>query len=186
MSNTPGRSFITTYNGLSNVLKNDVSISNINEKNPPNEKWKSLWDTGATNTVITPNVVKKLNLKPVSVKEAATPQGRYKAYVYYINLYLPNGVIFPNLLVMEGQPAGCDILIGMDVIGKGDFAVSNYQGKTTFSYRFPSMATIDFVNNSYLKPITYRDAENGVSKNSKCPCGSGKKYKQCCGKGNFN
>ena len=25
----------------------------------------------------------------------------------------------------------------------------------------------------------------GVAKNSACPCGSGKKYKQCCGKGLF-
>ena len=27
---------------------------------------------------------------------------------------------------------------------------------------------------------------NGISKNSDCPCGSGKKYKQCCGKGLFD
>lgn len=185
MSSTPGRSFITTYPYLSNVLQNDVSISDINEKNSPEKKWKSLWDTGATNTVITHSVVEELNLKPVSVGEASTPQGTYKAYIYYINLLLPNGVVFPKLLVMEGQPTGCDILIGMDVIGKGDFAVSNFQGKTTFSYRYPSLATMDFVNNSYLKPIIVRDGESGPAKNSKCPCGSGKKYKQCCGKGKF-
>ena len=186
MSNTPGRTFITTYNGLSNVLQNDVSISDTNEKNPPERKWVSLWDTGATNTVITHNVVEELKLKPVSVGVASTPQGTYQAYKYYINLFLPNGVIFPKLLVMEGQPTGCDILIGMDVIGKGDFAVSNYQGKTSFSYRYPSLTRIDFVNNSYIKPTMLRLEEGGPAKNSKCPCGSGKKYKQCCGKGKFN
>jgi len=26
----------------------------------------------------------------------------------------------------------------------------------------------------------------GVAKNAACPCGSGKKYKQCCGKGLFD
>ena len=186
MKDTPGRSFITTYNRLSNVLQNDVSISDISKKTAPNKKWKSLWDTGATNTVITHNVVEELGLMPVSVGEASTPQGRYRAYKYYINLFLPNGVVFPKLLVMEGKPTGCDILIGMDVIGQGDFAVSNYQGKTTFSYRFPSLATIDFVNNSYIKPFGIRADSNGPLKNSKCPCGSGKKYKQCCGKGKFD
>ena len=28
-----------------------------------------------------------------------------------------------------------DVLIGMDIIGLGDFAVSNYRGKTTFTFR---------------------------------------------------
>ena len=33
---------------------------------------------------------------------------------------------------------------------------------------------------------TVVEKKNGVAKNSKCPCGSGKKYKQCCGKGLFD
>lgn len=34
----------------------------------------------------------------------------------------------------------------MDVIGLGDFAVSNYRGKTTFTFRVPSLEEIDFVD----------------------------------------
>ena len=40
---------------------------------------------------------------------------------------------------------GAEILIGMDIIGTGDFAVSNYDNKTTFSFRWPSISKIDFV-----------------------------------------
>ena len=37
------------------------------------------------------------------------------------------------------------LLIGMDIIGLGDFAVTNADGKTTFSFRVPSVEEIDFV-----------------------------------------
>ena len=32
---------------------------------------------------------------------------------------------------------------------------------------------------------TVSAAGGKIAKNAKCPCGSGKKYKQCCGKGLF-
>ena len=42
-------------------------------------------------------------------------------------------------------PPGLDVVIGMDIITRGDFAVTNLDGKTTFSFRIPSLADIDFV-----------------------------------------
>lgn len=188
MSSKVGNSFTVTYSGRSNVLNARVNITPNNDADGVDMSsmpWISLWDTGATKTVITKRVVQALGLKPVSVGKATTPQGTYNAYMYYIDLYLPNQVTFPKLLVMEGQPASCDILIGMDVIGSGDFAVSNLNNITSFSYRYPSCAKIDFVENSYIKPTVVRIEPGGPAKNSPCPCGSGNKYKQCCGKGRF-
>jgi len=37
-----------------------------------------------------------------------------------------------------------DVVIGMDVIGKGDLAVTNLNDKTTFTFRIPSEEEIDF------------------------------------------
>ena len=34
-----------------------------------------------------------------------------------------------------------------------------------------------------LKPATVRRVEPKVGRNDPCPCGSGKKFKQCCGQG---
>lgn len=188
MASQVGKSFTVSYKNKSRVLNAKVGIApnspNINQHISLN--WISLWDTGATCTVITNKVVTSLGLKPVSMGTAHTPQGQYNSYMYYIDLYLPNHVVFPKLLVMEGQPSGCDILIGMDVIGNGDFAVSNHNNQTTFSYRIPSSAKIDFVEHSYIMPVVKKAEPNGPSKNSPCPCGSGKKYKQCCGKGKFS
>lgn len=68
----------------------------------------------------------------------------------------------------------------MDIIGKGDFIVSNYGEKTVFTFRLPSLMKFDFIKNTYLEPVKNNDLT--IGKNSKCPCGSGKKYKQCCGR----
>lgn len=184
MGTNIGKSFTVAYEGITNVLKVNVEITPNSEDLAEFEqnKWVSLWDTGATRTVITKEVVDSLGLKPVSVGTAKTPQGQYDAYLYYIDLYLPNMVRFPKLLVMEGKPAGCDILVGMDVIGSGDFAVSNYEKNTVFTYRYPSCAKIDFVEHSYIGPVVKRETPNSPARNSRCPCGSGKKYKNCCGK----
>ena len=38
------------------------------------------------------------------------------------------------------------MLIGMDIINQGDCVVSNYQGKTVFSFRMPSESVMDFVS----------------------------------------
>lgn len=73
---------------------------------------------------------------------------------------------------------GLDVIIGMDVLGNGDFTVTHHGGKTTFSFCIPSRREIDFVAEV--------DRENRskfpkVGRNDLCPCNSGKKYKKCHG-----
>jgi len=93
---------------------------------------------------------------------------------------LPNHVGFRGVAVTKGRVFGvADVLIGMDIINRGDFAVTNKNGKTVFSYRFPSTEQIDFVKQLHKenKPIRVLPK---VGRNAPCPCGSGKKYKNCC------
>lgn len=74
-------SFTTVYDGLSDVLQNDVVIEPAiqNELSHTNFKCRATWDTGAQRTVITPRVVKALQLLPVSIGKAHTPSGEYDA-----------------------------------------------------------------------------------------------------------
>jgi hypothetical protein len=109
----------------------------------------------------------------------ATPSGIVESNIYFVNFKLPNKVIIQKVRVLEGIPSNCDALIGMDIIGFGDFAVSSGQDKTIFSFRLPSMTEIDFTKSSYLEPTR---SEHKTGRNTPCPCGSGKKYKRCCGK----
>ena len=67
------------------------------------------------------------------------------AETYLVNIALPNKVIFHSVRVTKGQIRDGDVLIGMDIIGMGDFSVTNSGGITKFSYRTPSIEHIDYV-----------------------------------------
>jgi hypothetical protein len=54
--------------------------------------------------------------------------------------------MFTSITVTRGVLLGADILIGMDIMNQGDFAVTNLNGITRFSFRIPSMAAIDFTS----------------------------------------
>ena len=64
---------------------------------------------------------------------------------FLVNLFLPNKVIFSGVRVTKGDIGDADILIGMDIISQGDFAVTNEGGITKFSFRTPSIKHIDYV-----------------------------------------
>lgn len=71
---------------------------------------------------------------------------------------MPNYVEVPYLMVIRGQITGDgDVLIGMDIISNGDFAVTNKDNKTVFTFRIPSIVYIDFVKDSKEKSTTERN-----------------------------
>ena len=180
-----------TFGGVVREIIMDIHVSGFIAQHAsphipfdPNKQspYKGLWDTGATATVITQKIVDELGLKPISMTKVSTAShSDIDAEVYLVSLFLPNKVALPNLRVTKGSPAGCDMLIGMDVITTGDFAITHKGGKTTFSFRIPSVAEIDFVKEAKeRRAITA--LPHAPSRNSPCTCGSGKKYKKCCGK----
>lgn len=57
---------------------------------------------------------------------------------YLVNLFLPNNVVVGAVPVSEGGIAGADILIGMDIITMGDFAITNFDGQSGWTFRMPS------------------------------------------------
>lgn len=131
----------------------------------PLATFKAIWDTGATASVITQKVVDQLslNLKPVGIAVVQTAAGAQKTEVYLVNLMLPNQVGFTQVRVTLAQIVGTDVLIAMDIIATGDFAITNLNGKTVFSFRWPSSTKIDFVVGS----------QTPAGRNDPCPCGSG-------------
>lgn len=142
---------------------------------------KAIWDTGASGTVITERAVKAAGLKPISMTMTRGVHGERMANVYLASLRLPCNVIFHSLRVTEGDLGpDIDVLIGMDVISAGDFAVTNLNGKTTFSFRLPAMQRIDFSSQPPPKPAPLVNRDSKAGRNDPCPCGSGKKYKHCC------
>ena len=75
--------------------------------------------------------------------------GTSQAETYLVNIMLPNNVGFTGVRVSKGTlTGGADMLIGMDIISRGDFAVTNFNGTTRFTFRVPSAEHIDFVRDA--------------------------------------
>jgi len=139
--------------------------------------YLAIWDTGATNTSISKKVVDECDLKPIGMAQVHTAAGTKNCRVYFISIMLRNNVGFTQVRVTENEVTGADVLIGMDLITQGDFAITNLNGKTVFSFRCPSNECIDFVKSAQSMASLPK-----VGRNDPCPCGSGKKYKYCCGR----
>jgi hypothetical protein len=180
------KSFTVQYNGRTNKLQVETLVSkhlppdvaNFDLEAQRAKKYVAIWDTGATNSVISQRVVDECGLKATGMTMVHSATEAKLCETFFVSIFLPNKVVFPFVRVTKGVLADCDILISMDIISTGDFAVTQKDDKTTFSFRFPSAERIDFVKS---KPEPVHSTK--ISRNSPCPCGSGKKYKKCCGMG---
>lgn len=103
----------------------------------PTGTFQAIWDTGASASVITQKVIDQIGLKPIGMEINHTAMGSHNTEAYLIAAFLPNRVCFPSMRVTRGVILGFDVLIGMDIITTGDFAITNLGGKTACSFRFP-------------------------------------------------
>lgn len=99
------------------------------------------WDTGATNTIISHEIVDVLGLVPSGKCAVSAFGGIMEANTYTIDLCFENGYKIENLQVISSDDDNdfdYDVLIGMDVITKGDFCISTVNNQTVFSFRMPA------------------------------------------------
>ena len=97
-----------------------------------------------------------MQLKPIAVTEMHHAGGTSISNVYLVNIVLPDNVMVPNVRVTLAELTDVNVpedqqsnvLIGMDIISAGDFAVTNKNNKTTLSFRIPASEEIDFVPNA--------------------------------------
>jgi len=166
--------FTCRYPTRSLTLISEVHISAPESPNVT-KPYKALYDTGATHSAITPRVVADLTLPSIGAMTVGVGGGQLPTTGHVVNIGLPNAVMFAMVRVASmALHQDIDVLVGMDILGIGDFAVTHHQGRTTFSFRVPSHDEIDFV-----KEI--RASQPKPGRNDPCFCGSGKKYKKCHG-----
>lgn len=72
---------------------------------PPKDthQFIGVWDTGATRTVISKNVVDKLELSLTNKTQVTTVNSTRTANLYLVNIFLQNGVTFEGLEVADGD-----------------------------------------------------------------------------------
>jgi len=180
--------FTTRYSQKTRILFSEIQIahpfapSSIPKSLLP-KKYRGIWDTGATGSAITQKVIDDVGLKPTSmVKVNTASQKEVPTEVYLISVFLPNRVCIPQLKVTRANLVGTEVLLGMDIISEGDFAVTNENGKTVLSFRLPSNTCLDFVKEQSSTASQVQKPSAKIGRNAPCPCGSGKKYKHCCGR----
>ena len=178
------------FTGRANRIISDVSVSLPFDPDqvPPDREFprhhtRAIWDTGATNSFITPGTVNAVGLLPVGKAQIGHAVGHSEVNTYLVNLYLPNSVGVPGIQVSEcaDTDGSFGVIIGMDVIALGDFAITNVDGYTWMSFRVPPIEAIDYVDEA--NKMRYA----GTGRNDPCPCGKTHndrpvKYKHCHGK----
>ena len=183
MAGDPGFQALTVKaSGRASQLITDLTVSAAFDlAAPPNpqpatESTKALWDTGASKSVVSRAVVEALGLTPTGATNVSHAGGISVSPTHLVNFYLPNQVAIVGVLVTEFEGTGVfGAIVGMDVITFGDFSVTNMAGQTWMSFRTPSMASIDYVQDHS------KEMFSGTGRNAPCPCGSGQKFKKCHG-----
>lgn len=167
---------------IANTITTPVEVKNLLTQ--ATISTNAIWDTGATNSVVTKDLANQLGLIPTGKTNVRGVHGSQIVNTYFVNLTLNNKDISLDIEVTECDALSANnsigMLVGMDIITKGDFSITNFHGKTVMSFREPSLEKVDFV--AQLNAHSPISNQKKVGRNDPCPCGSGKKYKQCCGK----
>lgn len=143
----------------------------------------AIFDTGATSCCIGKAVAKELGLAPTGMTTVTGVGGSFPTNVYLLDIEMPHKVVHENIMVTEVEDIiGVQMLIGMDIIGLGDLSITHEEGKTVVSHVLPPLKCIDYVQE--IEDKKHKPAVSGkIQPNLPCPCGSGRKYKKCCGAG---
>lgn len=125
------------------IINSVIAINSITNLTMP---AIALWDTGATGTCISKELVQKLKLQPIGMQQIQTPSGTAIVNQYKMHIVLNNEVVIQDVSVIDSEIGNqnIDVLIGMDIITLGDFGISNYENKTQFSFRIPSQEHVDY------------------------------------------
>lgn len=141
--------------------------------------------------MITQEVVDALGLKSTGITKTLHANGESLAEIFLISLKFSNSIGFAYLRATKGiLGAHLRVLIGMDVITQGDFSITNHDGATELNFMCPSQG-LKALHDAHQRmkkapptpaaPPAPPKPFAGTPRNAECPCGSGKKYKKCCG-----
>lgn len=103
---------------------------------------KAMWDTGATTTIISSRIVSQLHLQPYQQGGISGIGGESDTNTYLVHVLIPTGDVVTNFEVMESDFEDYDVIIGMDIIGLGDFCFTNPDDRSFFSFRIPAKERI--------------------------------------------
>ena len=176
------RAFTLKADNSLKFISIEVYITQVRESEedcPVSElhKYQACINTGTQYSKISAKVIEDLALR-VDLTNGE--------YIHPVDIYLPNKIRFRRVLARQivQSPKDeqlIDCVIGMDILSCGDISLSGKDRKAMFSFRVPALGGEDFVE-THRKLHKGKMVTTAATRNGPCPCGSGKKYKNCCGK----
>jgi len=103
--------------------------------------YKGVWDTGVTGISIDNRVFRELCLTPIKFITIHGVNSTETVPLVLVDIILPNGIMVGGVYASVAKIPDADMLIGMDVILLGDLAISNFEGKTLFTFAYPLFQT---------------------------------------------
>ena len=108
----------------------EEGFSSLLDEKKETYKGRAIWDTGATHTCVSFKVVKTLGLQSTGYvgDGMLTASGSVPADEcpkYAVNLVIPGFGLGHGAIEVAGANLSDDVLIGMDIIGMGEFAISH-------------------------------------------------------------
>ncbi len=136
--------FTVSYDGIAKQLITQIYLSNGEKR----VYARALWDTGASYSCMSSGIEKQLGLEKAGSKLLGGVFSRGKVDGYITDVGLNDFGTIPRQILYATDIGSnfFDVVIGMDIIMMGDFAVTNYNMKTTLTFRIPSKEVIDFID----------------------------------------
>jgi hypothetical protein len=139
------RAFTITYEALVREISTPVGLEPICTTDRTllgaQIKIGAIWDTGANMTCIKPSLRDRLKLHQSELVEPITMSGiggDVEADGTLVSIWLAyNFVLELCPVYIIDFPGDEELLIGMDIISMGDFAICNADGKTSCSFAVP-------------------------------------------------
>ena len=128
--------FSKTFSNIVDVVLTECTLRPVGGGRPFYTD-KTMWDTGSENTLVSSRIIKEMGLQPIGQVGVSGIGGNTVSNAYYIHLDLNSGDVIAYLEVLESDFDDYDVIIGMDVIGYGDFHLDNSSGHSVFSFRIP-------------------------------------------------
>jgi hypothetical protein len=102
----------------------------------------AMWDTGSMVTCVSKRLARYLGLASFESIPLTSLYGTSLVNVCFMDIVLPDGISIKNIKVTEIEtPNDFDIIIGMNIIRLGDFALCNDHGNTVMTFSLPTSNT---------------------------------------------
>ena len=126
------------YSGIPRDLITKVKISFFPaSRDNESVMVNAVWDTGATHSALSPIVARDLHLKTIDSTVVHGVNNSKESDIVIASIYLSDNISITGKRFTVNEIPGADVLIGMDIIMLGDFAISNGGGKTQLSFAIP-------------------------------------------------